>query len=68
MRDQGSGIPEDEIAHIFTRFYRGRGAPDQPGAGLGLYLVRTIVERHGGWVSVQNLPGGGCEFRVQLPQ
>ncbi len=68
VRDQGSGIPEDEIAHIFTRFYRGRGALDQPGAGLGLYLVRTIVERHGGWVSVQNLPGGGCEFRVQLPQ
>lgn len=68
VRDQGSGIPEDEIAHIFTRFYRGRGALDQPGAGLGLYLVRTIVERHGGWVSVQNLPGGGCEFRVQWPQ
>ncbi len=68
VRDQGTGIPEDEIDHIFTRFYRGRGALDQPGAGLGLYLVRTIVERHGGWVSVQNQPGGGCEFRLQMPQ
>jgi signal transduction histidine kinase len=68
VRDWGSGIPDDEIDHIFTRFYRGRGALDQPGAGLGLYLVRTIVERHGGWVRVQNQPGGGCEFRLQLPQ
>jgi signal transduction histidine kinase len=66
--DQGSGIPPDEIDHIFTRFYRGRGALDQPGAGLGLYLVRTIVEQHGGWVRVENQPGGGCEFRLQLPQ
>lgn len=68
VRDWGSGIPDDEIAHIFTRFYRGRGALDQPGTGLGLYLVRTIAEQHGGTVSVQNQPGGGCEFRVQLPQ
>ncbi len=67
VRDQGSGIPEEEINYIFTRFFRGRGALDQPGAGLGLYLVRSIAERHGGWVSVQNQPGGGCEFRVQLP-
>ncbi len=68
VRDWGSGIPDDEIDHIFTRFYRGRGALDQPGAGLGLYLVRTIVERHGGGVHAQNQPDGGCEFRLQWPQ
>ncbi len=67
VRDQGPGIPADEIGHIFERFYRGRGALEQPGAGLGLYLVRSIAEQHGGRVEVRNLEGRGCAFSLWLP-
>ena len=67
VRDHGPGIPSDELPHIFERFFRGRGALDQPGAGLGLHLVRSIADRHGGRVSVHNLDGGGCAFRLWLP-
>lgn len=67
VRDKGPGIPPDEVAHIFERFYRGRGASEKPGAGLGLYLVRSIAERHGGRVEVRNLAGGGCAFILHLP-
>ncbi len=67
VRDQGPGIAPDEVGHIFERFYRGRGALEQPGAGLGLYLVRSIAEQHGGRVEVRNLEGRGCAFSLWLP-
>ena len=68
VSDHGPGIPEDELSQIFTRYFRGKNALNLPGAGLGLYLIQTIVNRHGGQVSVRNLPGQGCEFCLSLPR
>jgi len=69
IADQGPGVNEEEIHHIFDRYYMGRKdfkiRPE--GSGLGLYIVRNIVELHGGAVSARNLsPGGSC-FTVHLP-
>jgi signal transduction histidine kinase len=68
VSDQGPGIPEDELSQIFTRYFRGKNALNLPGAGLGLHLIQTIAMRHGGQVSVRNLPGKGCEFCLLLPR
>jgi signal transduction histidine kinase len=64
VSDEGPGIPEDAIPRVFTRFWRGsrRG-----GTGLGLYIVKGIVEAHGGTVRVGRAPGGGARFRFILP-
>jgi signal transduction histidine kinase len=69
VADRGPGIPEDEQKHIFDAFYRGRQAvQDQVhGAGLGLNLVKKIVEAHGGSIRVKSAPGEGAEFLVRLP-
>jgi signal transduction histidine kinase len=68
VTDQGPGIPESEIKLIFTRYFRGKNALNQPGAGLGLHIVQTIVLRHGGSITVRNLPDSGCEFCMVLPR
>jgi PAS domain S-box-containing protein len=67
VRDQGVGIPADQIPLIFTKFYRrgGRGAPS--GTGLGLYIARGLVEAHGGRISVSSEVGRGTEVRFRLP-
>ncbi len=67
ISDEGPGIPESEHGLIFGKFYRGRNQTNLPGAGLGLYLVKTIASRHGGSVSVRNLPKVGCEFIISIP-
>ncbi|WP_313703084.1 PAS domain-containing sensor histidine kinase [Massilia sp.] len=67
VRDHGPGIAGDEEAHIFDKFYRGRNAQGLPGSGLGLYMARSIVEVHGGIVSLVKPAGGGAEFRIWLP-
>lgn len=67
ISDQGPGIPEDELDLIFTRYFRGKKSMNQPGAGLGLHLVNKIIHKHGGHVSVRNLPHGGCEFSLFFP-
>jgi len=64
VRDNGSGIPEEELAYIFESF---RSGSSRGGTGIGLAIVKTIVEAHGGAVSAQNLPGGGASFRLRLP-
>lgn len=51
VRDEGRGVPADEIPHIFDRFYRGRAAHANPGSGLGLAIVKQVVESHGGTVT-----------------
>jgi signal transduction histidine kinase len=68
VSDQGPGIPEEELSKIFTRYFRGKNAMNLPGAGLGLHLIQTIALRHGGQVSVRNLPDKGCEFCLSLPR
>lgn len=67
VRDHGPGIPAAETAHVFDRFYRGRGARDTPGSGLGLAIVRQVVEAHGGSVSAEPASDGGTLMRMRLP-
>ena len=70
VTDTGIGIPEDERDRLFERFYRASTARSAgiPGTGLGLALVRTIVERHGGTIDAATGPGGvGTVFTVWLP-
>ena len=69
VRDQGSGIPPEEQKHVFDAFFRGRKAvQDQVhGTGLGLHLVKKIVEAHGGSVSLESEVGAGSTFVVRLP-
>jgi len=68
VQDEGPGIPEVDIPRIFDRYYRGRQATrGQQGAGLGLALVKAIVDAHEGEILVQNRPGGGALFTVRLP-
>jgi signal transduction histidine kinase len=71
VRDTGPGIPPDEIDRIFERFYRlekSRVRSEQGrGAGLGLSIVRELVEAHGGTVYVSSPPGEGTTFTVRLP-
>ncbi|MDK9500401.1 ATP-binding protein [Streptomyces katrae] len=64
VTDEGPGIPEESMARVFTRFWRGS---KRGGTGLGLYIVKGIVEAHGGTITVGRGPGGGAEFRFILP-
>jgi signal transduction histidine kinase len=67
--DHGYGISAAALPHIFEKFYRVPNVEDTavPGTGLGLTLVREIVELHGGHVTVQSEPGVGSTFSVRLP-
>ncbi len=69
VSDTGPGIPAEALPHIFERFYRVDPAHSrrQGGAGLGLALVREIVDRHGGRIDVQSRVGEGSTFTVYLP-
>jgi signal transduction histidine kinase len=67
FRDTGMGIPPEEQDKIWTRLYRGDKSRSQRGLGLGLSLVRAVVEAHGGRVSVSSELGKGSEFTVRLP-
>lgn len=66
ISDQGPGIPDESIEHIFERFYRVPGSPTG-GTGLGLSIVKSIVELHKGSVKVENLKPSGCRFVMALP-
>ncbi len=73
VADCGPGIPEDEQPKLFQRFYRGSASrnesPNQAGGvGIGLYLVRQIAERQGGYVRVCSCPGQGTQFSIFLPR
>ncbi len=69
VADRGPGIPPEEQKHIFDPFFRGRRAVEHQvhGTGLGLSLVKDIVEAHGGSVAVRNAAAGGTEFIVRIP-
>jgi two-component system OmpR family sensor kinase len=67
VADTGPGIPEDEASRVWEELYRGQGARGVPGSGLGLALVRAIVERHGGRVSLRSRAGQGTVVTMRLP-
>jgi len=67
--DRGVGIAGDQIDKLFTPFYRGAGATRHKGGlGLGLYITREIVRRHGGSIRVASTPGQGATFTIELPR
>lgn len=68
VRDEGMGIPEEEIPLIFKRFYRGRQTGREEGVGIGLYLARQIVEEQGGYIRVKSRAGQGSCFEICLPK
>ena len=71
VRDNGPGIPDEHLPRVFDRFYKvdasrsGTAVPS--GSGLGLSIVRAIIERHGGSVTARNAPEGGAVFELRLP-
>jgi signal transduction histidine kinase len=69
VADQGQGIPEDEISHVFSKFYRSKNAKSSAikGSGLGLYLAKYFVELHKGRITVDSTLGQGTTFTVELP-
>lgn len=67
--DAGPGVPVAQRQRIFEPFYRLPGASEHAGGvGLGLALVKTIAERHGGRISCEDRPGGGARFVLSLPR
>jgi signal transduction histidine kinase len=67
VSDHGIGIPPDDQRRIFERFERAVPTKHYGGFGLGLWIVRNIVEAHGGEISVSSEPGRGSRFEVTLP-
>jgi signal transduction histidine kinase len=73
VRDQGEGIAPDVAPRVFRQFWRGkprggsRTSRHGGGTGLGLYIVKGLVEAHGGTIGVSRAPGGGAEFRFIVP-
>jgi two-component system sensor histidine kinase MprB len=67
VRDHGPGIPEDELPHVFDRFWRSPSARALPGSGLGLSIVARTVQQAGGDVTLARANGGGTVATVQLP-
>jgi signal transduction histidine kinase len=65
VQDEGPGIPEDILPHLFERFVS--GSRRQGGLGLGLYLAKRIAAIHGGDLTVESSPGKGARFTLSLP-
>ena len=70
IKDEGKGIPEKELPHIFERFYQGdpsRKGGEEHGTGLGLAITSEIIQAHNGKIDVSSIPGEGSTFTVRLP-
>lgn len=68
VADEGPGIAEEDLPHIFERFYRSDRARNTPGTGLGLSIVAHTVTSHGGWIRAGRAPSGGAQFTLSLPR
>ena len=66
MRDHGRGVPENERGRIFEVFYRGSTGKDLIGSGIGLATVQKIAKTYGGRAWVEETPGGGATFWIEL--
>jgi signal transduction histidine kinase len=67
VTDRGRGVRPEDRARIFEKFGRAGGQPSSSGAGLGLYIARSIAEAHGGSLDVTCVPGSRTTFTLQLP-
>jgi signal transduction histidine kinase len=67
VADQGRGIAEEHLPHLFKRYWRARDGAYK-GTGLGLFITKSIVEAHGGRIEVASRPGEGASFTVELPR
>jgi two-component system sensor histidine kinase MprB len=67
VRDHGPGIPEQDVRHVFERFYRSPVSRQLPGSGLGLSIVAQVARAHGGEVTAGNHPDGGAVVELRLP-
>jgi signal transduction histidine kinase len=68
VQDNGRGIPEHDLPHIFDRFYRSQATRTGKGSGLGLAIVKELVNRHGGSISASRNKDGGATFCIQIPK
>ena len=70
IKDDGCGIPQDEIPHIFNKFFRSSNpaVADQPGTGLGLAIAHEIVMLHEGKLDVESRVGEGSQFTLKIPK
>jgi signal transduction histidine kinase len=68
VADRGIGIPANDLDHVFERYYRGGNVSGIVGTGVGLYLVRTALDLHGGSIAVASKEGEGARFTVRLPR
>jgi two-component system sensor histidine kinase MprB len=66
VRDHGPGFDDDDLPHVFERFYRAEAARGLPGSGLGLAIVRQAAEAHGGYAIASNAPDGGALLRLSF--
>ncbi|MDI3269444.1 MAG: ATP-binding protein, partial [Bacillota bacterium] len=67
ITDQGAGVPEDQLGHLFEEFYRLPAKEPSLGVGLGLAIAKGIVEAHGGRIWAENAPGKGLRITFTLP-
>ena len=67
VADEGPGIADEDLPHVFERFYRSEHARATTGSGLGLSIVAQTIQAHGGWVKAGHAPEGGAELIARLP-
>ncbi len=69
VSDTGPGLEDEELEHVFERFWRAQGGETRAvgGTGLGLAIAKSLVELHGGWISAESVPGEGTSFRFTVP-
>jgi PAS domain S-box-containing protein len=67
VEDEGIGVPEEDLARIFGRFERATKSRHHSGLGLGLYIARQLIEKHGGAIRAENRSKGGARFVIELP-
>ena len=67
VADSGLGIPENELGRLFERYFRASNVSGIVGTGVGLYLVKMVVDLHGGSIAVDSAHGKGSSFAIRLP-